>query len=41
MNIIYYLDCEIYQERYEEIMTLLEECVGMRTDDAEDDTRAV
>lgn len=27
MNIIYYLDCEIYQERYEEIMTLLEECV--------------
>ena len=26
MNIIYYLDCEIYQERYEELMTLLEEC---------------
>lgn len=26
MNIIYYLDCEIYEERYEEIMALLEEC---------------
>lgn len=25
MNIIYYLDCEIYQERYEELMTIMEE----------------